>query len=59
MKPIAPGVYDDEAGGLHVDIVVFFAANGIADTPANRQTLLEEWRRIFDGPVVEVDEPIR
>jgi hypothetical protein len=34
---IAPGVYDDGDGGMHVDLPELLAAHGIEDTPENRR----------------------
>jgi hypothetical protein len=36
---IAPGVYDDGHGGMHINVRALLRANGYADTPANRETL--------------------
>lgn len=56
---LAPGVYDDNAGGLHIDIAELLDAAGYADTPANRATLLAAARDVFgrDGvPISEIEE---
>jgi ribosomal protein S27AE len=60
MKRLMPGVYDDEQGGLHLDVAEMLVANGWADTPENRATLLEAAREAF-GPakVTETHAPIR
>jgi hypothetical protein len=47
MKQIAPGVYDDERGGLHLDAAELLAANGFAVTPANVERLAAEARRMM------------
>lgn len=44
MKRLAPGVYDDERGGLHLDLAELLTANGFADTPANRALMIQTWR---------------
>ena len=54
---IAPGVYDDGAGGMHIVIEELLAGNGYADTPANRATLLAVIREQFPG-AVEAAEPL-
>ena len=57
MTRLAPGVYDDGRGGLHLDMRELLHANGFADTPENRATLLEAARDAFPT-VVETDDPI-
>jgi ribosomal protein S27AE len=52
MTRLAPGVYDDGRGGLHLDIAELLAASGYADTPENRETLIAAAREYFQ--VVEV-----
>jgi len=44
MIKIAPGVYDDERGGLHLDLGEVLRAAGFADTAENRDTLEREWK---------------
>lgn len=44
---LAPGVYDDHAGGLHLDVAELLDAAGYADTPENRATLLAAARDVF------------
>jgi hypothetical protein len=39
MTKLAPGVYDDGIGMLHVDVPEFLAAHGFAPTPANCEQL--------------------
>lgn len=58
MKRLAPGVYDDERGGLHLDVAELLAASGYADTPDNRAMLLAAARDTFGATVTETDEPI-
>lgn len=36
---IAPGLYDDGAGGMHIDVPELLRASGFADTPYNRELL--------------------
>jgi hypothetical protein len=43
MKRLAPGVYDDERGGLHLDLGELLIANGFADTDQNRATMMAVW----------------
>lgn len=35
MARLAPGVYDDGAGGMHLDVVELLEANGWEASPAN------------------------
>lgn len=57
MKQLSPGVYDDEQGGLHLDLAELLAAQGYADTPANRATLIAAAREAF-GEIHLTDEPV-
>lgn len=52
MKRLMPGVYDDEAGGLHLDIAEFLDANGYVDTPENRETLIAAARDAYGSITV-------
>lgn len=52
---IAPGVYDDGAGGMHIDVPELLVANGYADTPENRDTAEAAARDLF-GETLEVHE---
>jgi hypothetical protein len=47
MKRIAPGVYVDDRGCLHIFVGEMLRAAGYADTPHNRDVLTEEACRIF------------
>jgi len=38
---LGPGVYEDGAGGLHLDVAELLLANGYPDTPANRAMITE------------------
>jgi len=58
MKRLSPGVYDDERGGLHIDLPAFLHAHGYADTPDHRAKILEAIGAVFPGKVVETDYPI-
>jgi len=40
MKKLSPGIYDDEYGGLHLDLPELLAAAGCPDTPENQQTMI-------------------
>ena len=54
-----PGVYDDGAGGLHLDVAELLAAHGYADTPQNRRTLETELDAIagaYGIPVQELEQ---
>ena len=57
MKRLAPGVYDDEHGGLHLDLPELLAAHGYPDTPENR-TVMFSVVRDMGLPVVETEVPI-
>lgn len=57
MKRLAPGVYDDEHGGLHLDLPELLAAHGYPDTPENRATLIAA-AKVSGIPVHETDTPI-
>ena len=59
MKRLMLGVYDDERGGLHIDMAEFLAANGYPDTPENRDTFLAAVRHTFGGEVTVTDAPVR
>lgn len=47
MKRIAPGVYADGRGRMHLVIKELLEAHGYADTPANRHTLIEAARGLL------------
>jgi hypothetical protein len=44
---LAPGVYDDNRGGLHIVAGELLDAAGYQDTPENRQTLIDAVRDVF------------
>lgn len=44
---LLPGVYDDHEGGLHLDLAELLRANGYADSPDNRATLIAAARDQF------------
>ena len=53
MRRLAPGVYDDEAGGLHLELPELLAAAGYADTPENQQAIIAAVAAQFSGvPIV-------
>jgi hypothetical protein len=54
-RRLAPGVYDDGAGGLHIDVPELLAANGWPDTAENRDQVEAAARKMF-GPTLEVHE---
>ena len=58
MKRIAPGVYDDGDGGMHLDIAEMLEGNGFADTPENRAMLEAAAREMFGGKVTVTTEPV-
>lgn len=53
---LAPGVYDDNAGGLHLVISEMLEANGWPDTPENRETLERAARDVFAAAKIQVNE---
>ena len=60
MNAVGPGLYEDDGGALHIVLSEMLTLYGFADTPANREVLLEAareaLRRHFPGvPVREVD----
>lgn len=46
MSRLAPGVYDDGKGGLHLDVDELLEANGYEATPENIRRLDDEIRTI-------------
>jgi hypothetical protein len=46
LRRLAPGVYDDDEGGLHIAVVELLEANGYDDTPENRQKLIDAARDV-------------
>jgi hypothetical protein len=59
MKRLAPGIYDDGTGGMHVDLAELLAAHGFPDTPANREAFIKAVHETYTGPITETDEPVR
>ena len=64
MIRLAPGVYDDERGGLHLVLSELLAAGGWADTRENQAMLVEAVRALFANRaspaptlVIEDDQP--
>ena len=45
-KKLAPGVYVQADGTLHLFVNEMLEANGYADTPENRQTLIDAAREM-------------
>jgi hypothetical protein len=62
MKRIAPGLYDDGEGGLHLAVDELLHAYGYADTPENRDTLTRAAQELaeehYGVPVTVTPEPI-
>lgn len=52
---LAPGVYDDRRGGLHIVVPELLAGAGYMDTPENREQLLAAAADVF-GPGLMVRE---
>ena len=46
MKELAPGMYEDDAGGLNVNMAEFLRDGGIPNTPENKKAAVEAWREI-------------
>jgi len=60
MKRIQPGFYDDDRGGLHIDLTEVLEASGYANTPENRAVLIKALREVYPaGKITETDEPIK
>lgn len=53
--PLTPGTYNDGQGGLHLVLEEMLAANSYADTPENRQRLIDAAREAM-GDKVHVEE---
>jgi hypothetical protein len=53
--PLTPGTYDDGQGGLHLVLDEMLIGHGYADTPANRQMLIDAAREQA-GDAVQVEE---
>ncbi|MCA1834350.1 MAG: hypothetical protein LC750_16770 [Actinobacteria bacterium] len=47
LERIAPGIYDDGAGGMHLVVDELLRANGYADTPANREMVIAVARELL------------
>jgi hypothetical protein len=58
-QPLAPGVYTDAAGAMHIVIDEVLALNGYADTPENRRTLLAVIRDTFTEATIVEDPEVR
>jgi hypothetical protein len=54
---LSPGVYDDNAGGLHLDVGELLASANFADTPENREVLIAAAQKLFRRDLVIVEEP--
>jgi hypothetical protein len=53
---IAPGVYDDGAGGMHLEVTELLEAHGFEDTPENRRTLEHELQAVADAYRIPTEE---
>ena len=40
MTKLAPGIYDDGRGGIHIAMAELLDAHGYADTPLNREAVI-------------------
>lgn len=63
MKRILPGVYDDEQGGMRINAGELLAANGYADTRANREQIVNATKGLIEAKypttrVIVTDDPI-
>ena len=56
MTRLAPGVYDDGAGAMHLDVDELLEANGFEPTPENRRRLEGELEAIAASYGISVDE---
>lgn len=55
LHQIAPGVYDDGQGAIHLDLPEMLRANGYADTPENRHRLIDAARETMGSANVHVE----
>jgi hypothetical protein len=57
---LAPGVYDDNDGGLHLVLPELLAANGYTDTPEHRALIIEAMDSLLqeraDPPTLHIKE---
>jgi hypothetical protein len=58
MKELMPGVYDDDQGGIHIDLAVLLRASGYPDNPSARETMETVLRQMFGDAVIVTDDPI-
>jgi hypothetical protein len=58
MQRLAPGVYSDGDGAMHLDLVEMCRAAGYPPTRANQEMLAKAAREQFCGeaPVTELDD---
>lgn len=56
-RRLVAGAYADGAGGLHVYPSEFLMANGYADTPANRDHVLQTWTELVGPNMRIIPEP--
>lgn len=47
LERIAPGVYSDGRGTMHLEVRELLVANGYADTPANRDMVIDVAREMI------------
>jgi hypothetical protein len=55
MSQLAPGIYDDGQGGLHLDVDELLTANGYDPTPENVARLEQEIRAIASAYGIAYD----
>lgn len=61
MKRLAPGIYDDGDGGMHLDVPELLRANGWPDNAHNRAMVIAsavEVCRAMGIIVTETDDPL-
>jgi hypothetical protein len=58
MERLAPGVYVDTDGGLHLVLDELLRAHGWPDTPANRAMLVQAVYERFGEATIHVDQDV-
>ena len=57
LRRLAPGVYDDGKGAMHLDLAEMCEANGYLPTEENQETLLRAWMETHRELVIETLTP--
>jgi hypothetical protein len=57
FTPLIPGIYDDGAGHIYVNMREFLASHGVADNPKMRRVAWAEMRETFGNvPIIEISD---